>query len=367
MKVPLLDLNAQYEQIMPEIRVEIDKVLSSHQYILGSAVRDFESAVQQYLGVRHAIGCASGTDALQLALMSLGIGAGDEVITTPFTFFATASTIHRVGAKPVFVDIDSSTFNLDPALIEAAITDRTRAIMPVHLFGQPAAMKQIMGIAERHGLKVIEDNAQGIGAKYDGVFAGGIGDIGTLSFFPSKNLGAMGDGGMCLTNCDDLAGKLRQLRVHGENPRYFHKWVGLNSRLDSIQAAVLNVKLKYLDGWSAGRRRNADIYSRLLSDVPNIRLPFISSDVTTIFNQYTIVCERRDELLAYLQEHDIGCAIYYPLSLHLQECFAYLGGKVGDCPVSESMSQQVLSLPIYGELRYEQIEYVAQTIKEFYK
>ena len=376
MKVPLLDLNAQYEKIMPEIKQEIDKLLSTHQYILGPVVKDFETDIQQYLGVKHAIGCASGTDALQLALMALsppmkyewgGKGGELEVITTPFTFFATASTIHRVGAKPVFVDIDEKTFNINPDLIEKVITENTRAVMPVHLFGQPAEMDKIMAIAQKYNLKVIEDNAQGIGAKYDNQYAGSIGDIGTLSFFPSKNLGAMGDGGMCLTNDDDLAMKLRQLRVHGENPKYFHKWVGLNSRLDSIQAAVLRVKLRHLEQWSEGRRQNALLYQNLLSDIKQIKLPFILEKATTIYNQFTIICERRDELMTFLQKNDIGCAIYYPLSLHLQECFAYLGGKEGDCPVSEALSKKVLSIPIYGELKKEQIEYVAQKIKEHYE
>ena len=370
MKIPLLDLHAQYEQIMPEIRQAIDKVIEKHQYILGDAVKEFELEMQNYLGIKHAIGCASGTDALQLALMALSISADwqkkPEVITTPFTFFATASTIHRIGAKPIFVDIDEKTFNINPELIEKAITERTVAIMPVHLFGQPAEMDKIMEIARKYDLKVIEDNAQGIGAKYAGQMAGSIGDIGTLSFFPSKNLGAMGDAGMCLTDDDELANKLRQLRIHGENPKYFHKWVGLNSRLDSIQAAALKVKLKYLDNWSEGRRLNADIYHNLLSDIKEIRLPFIHEKATTIYNQFTIICEKRDELMTFLQKNEIGCAIYYPLSLHLQECFSYLGGKIGDCPVSEDLSQKVLSLPIYSELKNEQIEYVAQKIKEFY-
>jgi len=362
MKVPLLDLGAQYATIMPEIRKEIDKVLQNHQYILGPAVKEFENDVQEYLGVGHAIGCASGTDALELALMALGIGPGDEVITTPFTFFASASTIHRVGARPVFVDIDPRTFNLDPAYIEPAITEKTKAILPVHLFGQPAQMDTIMQIAHKHNLYVIEDNAQGIGCKWDGSFAGTIGDIGTLSFFPSKNLGAMGDGGMCLTNSDELAVKLCQLRTHGENPKYYHKWVGLNSRLDSLQAATLKVKLKYLEQWSEGRRRNALLYADLLSDAKGIILPYIHPKALTIYNQYTVLAEHRDELMAHLQTKDIGCAIYYPLPLHLQECFAYLGGKVGDYPVAERICRQVLSLPIYGELTEEQVRYVAKCI-----
>jgi len=397
-KIPLLDLKAQYEGIMLEIRKEIDKIYESHQFILGPVVKEFEEDMQNYLQVKHAIGCASGTDALQLALMSLlffGVNSDEfdegsnqfsspnyddiEVITTPFTFFATASTIHRVGAKTIFVDIDEKTFNINPELIEKAITEKTKIIMPVHLFGQPAEMDKIMSIAKKYNLKVIEDNAQGIGATYntnlnsDSVseqneqFAGTIGDIGTLSFFPSKNLGAMGDGGMCLTNNDDLAIRLRQLRMHGENPKYFHKWVGLNSRLDSIQAAILKVKLRYLAEWTEGRRRNAAFYHEFLSDVKEIKLPFINEKATSIYNQFTIVCERRDELMTYLQKNDIGCAIYYPLSLHLQECFSYLGGKKGDCPVSEEICKKVLSLPIYGELQKEQIEYIAQKIQDFFK
>ena len=237
--------------------------------------------------------------------------------------------------------------------------------MPVHLFGQSANMQAIHDIAKKHNLKVIEDNAQGIGAKWNNKYAGTIAEIGTLSFFPSKNLGAMGDGGMCLTNCDDMAGKLKLLRMHGENPKYYHKWVGLNSRLDSLQAAALKVKLRYLENWSEGRRKNAKIYQELLKDCDKVKLPFISEKATTIYNQFTVVCEKRDDLMTHLQKNDIGCAIYYPLSLHLQECFAYLGGKEGDLPVSERLSKQVLSLPIYGELSEDQIKYVATKIKEF--
>jgi dTDP-4-amino-4,6-dideoxygalactose transaminase len=366
MNIPLLDLNAQYSKIMPEIIAEVNKIFASHQYVLGPAVREFEEDMQKFLEVKHAIGCASGTDALELALMALEIGDGDEVITTPFTFFATASTIHRVGAKPIFVDIDEKTFNIDVNLIEKAITKKTKAIMPVHLFGQSAEMDTISEIANRYNLRIIEDNAQGIGAKYNNQFIGTIGDIGTLSFFPSKNLGAMGDAGMCLTNCDILAGKLKQLRVHGENPKYYHKWVGLNSRLDSIQAAVLKIKLRYLNDWSIARRKNATIYHELLGDLKEIKLPYIIPKAESIYNQFTIICEKRDELLAFLQANNIGCAIYYPLSLHLQECFAYLNGKIGDCPVSEEISKNVLSLPIYSELSQTQIEHIATKIKEFY-
>jgi len=367
MKVQLLDLNAQYEPIMNEIRTEMDKVLNSHQYILGPAVKEFEEQMQEYLQVKHAVGCANGTDALVLALKALEIGNGDEVITTPFTFFATASCIHRVGAKPVFVDVKEDTFNIDPDQIEKAISNNTKAIIPVHLFGQAAEMDKIMEIAKKHHLYVIEDNAQGIGCQYDGKYAGTIADIGTLSFFPSKNLGCMGDGGMCLTQNDDLAAKLKQLRVHGESPKYFHKWVGLNSRLDSLQAAVLKVKLRYLHGWSDARRKNAQLYYELLKDVKEIKLPYIHPKADSIYNQFTIVSENRDELMKELQAQEIGCAIYYPLPLHVQECFAEVGQKEGDCPIAERLAKQVVSIPIYSELTEEQIRFVAETIINFYK
>jgi dTDP-4-amino-4,6-dideoxygalactose transaminase len=367
MKVPLLDLHAQYEPIMPQLRQAIDEVLTSHYYIMGPQVKAFEDKMANYLGIKHAIGCASGTDALVLAIKALGIGAGNEVITTPFSFFATASSIWRCNAKPVFVDIDPETFNLDPALVEKAITSKTKAIMPVHLFGQSCDMDAIMDIAKRHNLFVIEDNAQGIGATWNGQMTCSFGDIGTLSFFPSKNLGAMGDAGMCLTNDDELAAKLRQLRVHGENPKYFHKWVGLNSRLDTMQAAILSVKLDSLQAWSEGRRKNAEYYRGHLGDTPGIKLPVVSQRALSTYNQYTLIAENRDGLMKHLSEHEIGCAIYYPLPLHLQECFADLGGKKGDCPVSEEMAQKVVSIPIYGELSQAQLDHVVNTIKSFYK
>jgi dTDP-4-amino-4,6-dideoxygalactose transaminase len=367
MKVPLLDLHAQYAPLMPKLREAIDDVLSSHYYIMGPQVKAFEEKMADYLDIKHAIGCASGTDALVLALKALGIGAGDEVITTPFTFFATASSIWRCNAKPAFADIDRDTFNLDPALIEQVITAKTKAIMPVHLFGQPCDMDALLGIAKRHNLFVIEDNAQGIGSQWDGKMACSFGEIGTLSFFPSKNLGAMGDAGMCLTNDDGLAAKLRQLRVHGENPKYFHKWVGLNSRLDTMQAAILSVKLDYLQEWSEGRRRNAEYYRQHLSDVSQIRLPYIHPKTLSIYNQYTIIAEDRVGLMKHLSEQEIGCAIYYPLPLHLQECFADLGGKKGDYPVSEEMAEKVVSIPIYAELKQEQLDHVINTIRNFYK
>jgi dTDP-4-amino-4,6-dideoxygalactose transaminase len=367
MKVPLLDLHAQYAPIMLPLKQAIEEVLANHHYIMGPQVKAFEDKMAFYLGIKHAVGCASGTDALVLAIKALGIGDGDEVITTPFTFFATASSIWRNNAKPVFVDIDPRTYNLNPELIEAAITPRAKAIMPVHLFGQPCDMDAIMCLARKHNLYVIEDNAQGIGSMWNEKMSCSFGDIGTLSFFPSKNLGAMGDAGMCMTNDEDLAQKLKQLRVHGENPKYFHKWVGLNSRLDTLQAAILSVKLDYLRDWSEGRRRNAEYYNRNLLNIPQIKLPFINSKALTIYNQYTLAVENRKALMQYMNEKEVGCAVYYPLPLHLQECFASLGGKPGDCPVAEEMSDQVLSIPIYAELSRDQLDYVIDVIRSFYK
>lgn len=366
MNVPLLDLNAQYEPIIDDIKAEIEKVLESHKYILGPQVKEFEEMIANYCRCDHAVGCASGTDALVLALKALEIQEDDEVITTTFTFFATAGSISRVGAKPIFVDIKPDTFNINPQKIENAITSKTKAIIVVHLFGQPAEMGKIMKIAQKHDLKVIEDNAQGIGAKFDGKVAGTIGDIGTLSFFPSKNLGAMGDAGMCLTNNDELAKRLVQLRVHGENPKYFHKWVGLNSRLDTIQAAILKVKLPHLENWSDARRKNAQYYYNNLNNVSEIKLPLIHEKATSIYNQFTLIAENRDDLLEYLRKNDIGCAVYYPKPLHIQECFSKLGYKKGDMPIAEEISQKVISIPIFSEITPEQQKYVIEKIKEFY-
>lgn len=363
----MLDLHAQYEPLMPEIREALERVFADHHYIMGPQVRELEEKVEKYLGIKHAVGCASGTDALVLAVKALGIGEGDEIITTPFTFFATASSIWRNHAQPRFADIDPRTFNLDPDKIEAAITPKTKAIMPVHLFGQSADMTRIMEIARKHGLAVIEDNAQGVGSTWKGQMSCSFGDIGTLSFFPSKNLGAMGDAGMCLTNSDDLAAKLKQLRVHGENPKYFHKWVGLNSRLDTLQAAVLSVKLDRLAQWSENRRANAKFYDRQLDGIAQIQTPYIASEAVTIYNQYTLICEDRDGLLSHLQSKNIGCAVYYPLPLHLQECFAGLGYQEGDFPVAERLAQQVLSIPIYPELSTEQKQYVCDSIRDYYQ
>ena len=365
MNVPLLDLNAQYASILPKIKQEIEKVFDSHHYILGPQVKEFEKMAANYCECKHTIGCASGTDALVLALKALDIKEDDEVITTTFTFFATAGAISRVGAIPVFVDILPDTFNLNPEKIEKAITSKTKAIIAVHLFGQPAEMDKIMQIAQKHNLKVIEDNAQGIGARFDGKVAGTIGDIGTLSFFPSKNLGAMGDAGMCLTNSDDLATKLFQLRVHGENPRYFHKWVGLNSRIDTIQAAVLKIKLPYLEKWSEKRRQNAKYYYENMTNIPQIKLPFIHEKAISIYNQFTLLAEKRDELLKFLRKNNVGCAVYYPKPLHVQECFANLGYKSGDLPIAEEIAQKVISIPIYSELTENMQDFVIKKIQEF--
>lgn len=367
MKVPLLDLHAQNDPILDDIRNRFDNIFKSHRYILGPEVNEIEEKIADYCKSKHAIGCASGTDALILALKALKVGKGDEVITTPFTFFATAGSVHRVGAKPVFADIKRDTFNLDPEQIEQAITDKTKAVIVVHLFGQPAEMDKIMNIAKKHNLRIIEDNAQGIGSKFKDKIAGTLGDIGTLSFFPSKNLGAMGDAGMCLTEDKELAQRLKQLRVHGENPKYYHKWVGLNSRLDTLQAAVLLTKLPHLQKWSEMRRKNADYYFKHLQDINEIELPYIDERAESIFNQFTLKVEKRNELLNYLRNNNIGSAIYYPRSLHLQECFAYLNYKQGDLPVSEEVSEQVISIPIYSELTNEQQDYVIKKIKEFYK
>ncbi|MBN2461253.1 MAG: DegT/DnrJ/EryC1/StrS family aminotransferase [Candidatus Cloacimonetes bacterium] len=367
MQVPLLDLYAQYANILGEIRQGLEELFSTHRYILGPQVEELEEKIAAYSRARYGIGCASGTDALLLALQALQIKEDDEVITTAFTFFATASCIHRVGAKPVFVDINPRTFNIDPDKIEPAITERTRAIIAVHLFGQPAEMDRILHLAQKYDLKVIEDNAQSIGSKYQGKTVGALGDIGTLSFFPSKNLGAMGDAGMCITNDKDLADSIRLLRHHGENPKYFHKRVGLNSRLDTIQATILLVKLPYLEKWNADRIKNARYYYKELADLEQIILPEIHPQAFSIFNQFTIRVKERDKLFEYLQKRGVGCAIYYPQPLHIQECFSYLGYKKGDLPLSEEASLQVLSIPIYSELTDIQKDYVVRTIRNFYR
>jgi len=366
MQVPLLDLKAQYATIRDEMKPAIDAVMASQYFINGPAVKQIEQAIAAYSTTKAAVGVSSGTDALVAALMSLGIGEGDEVITTPYTFFATAGSIWRVGAKPVFVDIEPDTFNIDAAKIEAVVTGRTRAIMPVHLFGQVADMDEIIAVAACRGLYVIEDAAQAIGAEYKGRKAGSIGTAGCLSFFPSKNLGGLGDGGMVVTQDPDLAGRLAQCRNHGMEPRYFHKWVGGNFRLDTLQAAGLLVKLPHLDAWSAKRRANAQRYNELLSGVGQVVTPTVRDYNVSIYNQYCIRVPRRDELQQHLTAAEIGTAIYYPLSLHQQECFAALGYRKGDFPASEAAAAESLALPIYAELTDEQISHVAGQIKAFF-
>ena len=365
MNVPLLDLKAQFATIKDEIMPALEAVMASQYFINGPEVKELEKLVAEYSSATAAVGVSSGTDALLCSLMTLGIGAGDEVITTPYTFFATAGSIWRTGARPVFVDVEPDTFNIDPTKIEAAVTDKTRAIMPVHLFGQMADMDPIMEIAARHDLAVIEDGAQAIGSTCKGRKAGSIGTVGCFSFFPSKNLGGMGDGGMITTQDEELADRLAQCRNHGSKPKYYHKWVGGNFRLDTLQAAGLIVKLRHLDDWSAKRRANAARYDELFAHAEKVVTPTIRDDNVTIYNQYVIRVPRRDELQAFLKERDIGTAIYYPLGLHEQECFADLGHKQGDFPESEKAAAETLAIPIYPELTDEQLCCVADRIKEF--
>jgi dTDP-4-amino-4,6-dideoxygalactose transaminase len=372
--VPLLDLRAQYATFRKEVGRAIERVLDSQYFILGEEVRAFEMRAAEYCGVRHAVGCASGSDALLLALLALEIGPGDEVITVPFTFFATAGAIVHAGAKPVFVDIEPDTFNMDAAQLERVLNlhPKARAILPVHLYGGCADMDAIAEAARARGIAVIEDAAQAIGSEYKGRRAGGLGELGCFSFFPSKNLGAFGDGGMVTTNDERLAERLRALRVHGSQSKYVYEWVGLNSRLDALQAAVLRVKIEYLDGWTEGRQRNAARYTRKFQE---LGAPVVTPVVTPvaapyqtrhIYNQYTLLCPRRDELRQALAAQGIGTEIYYPLPLHLQKCFAALGYKAGDFPVSERCAREALSVPIYPELPAEDVDRVAEAVAAFY-
>jgi dTDP-4-amino-4,6-dideoxygalactose transaminase len=376
--VPLLDLKAQYVTIRDELREAFDRVAESQYFILGPEVESLEAEVAAYSQCEFGVGLSSGTDALLVALMAIDLKPGDEVITTPYTFFATAGAIARLGGKPVFVDIDPSTYNIDPNLIEAAITKRTRAIIPVHLYGQMADMDPIMELAARSNLYVIEDAAQAIGAEYKGRRAGSIGHLGCFSFFPSKNLGGFGDGGMVTSNDRPLADQVKLLRNHGYRPKYYNKVVGGNFRLDAIQAAVLRVKLKYLDGWTEGRQRNAETYRRIFAAAgmtvqgeaghapkSGVVLPLEVANGRHIYNQFVIRNGRRDELIAYLKQQQIGNEVYYPVPMHLQECFADLGYKVGDFPKSESAAKQTLALPIYPELTLEMITTVVNAIAGF--
>lgn len=361
MAIPLVDLKAQYETIKDEINQAVREVLESQYFILGPKVQELEEKIADYCNVKYGIGVASGSDALLLALTAIGVGYGDEVITTPFTFFATAGSVSRLGAKPVFVDIDPRTYNLDPQLIEEKITDKTKAIIPVHLYGQCADMDPILEIAAEHDLCIIEDAAQAIGAKYKGREAASMGDLGCLSFFPTKNLGGYGDGGMILTNDEELAEKLKILRAHGSKPKYYHSVVGCNSRLDAIQAAILLAKLKHLDKWNECRRQNAQIYDSLFADM-DVVTPHTEDFNYHIYNQYVIRVADRDELKAFLKEEGVGAEIYYPVPLHLQECYSELGYRPGSMPASEEASKQVLALPVYPELARKQQEQVVELI-----
>jgi len=364
-KVPLLDLKAQYRSIETELRAAIESVLESQRFINGPEVGELERRVAAYSDCAAAVGVSSGTDALLVALMSLGIGPGDEVVTTPYTFFATAGCVSRVGARPVFVDIEPDTYNIDPSGIEGALTPRTRAIIPVHLFGQMAEMDPILAIAKARGLEVIEDAAQSIGATQRGRKAGSLGTVGCFSFFPSKNLGALGDGGMVVTQDEALAARMRQCRSHGSEPKYFHGWIGGNFRLDTLQAAALLVKLDHLDTWHRARRANAARYDELFADCEAVVTPLVRPHNESIYNQYVIRVPRAAQCRTFLADAGIGCEVYYPLGLHVQECFSDLGYAEGAFPETERASRETLALPIYPELEDEQLVYVAGKVREF--
>jgi dTDP-4-amino-4,6-dideoxygalactose transaminase len=387
MQVPLLDLKPQYEPLAAEIQAAIAAVCASQHFILGPAVRELEASVAAYSQCRHGVGVSSGTDALLLALMALGVTAGDAVVTAPFTFFATAGTIARTGARPLFCDIDPVTFNLSAQAVEQLLHQqcerrgnelihrssgtRVRALMPVHLYGQLADMGPLMGIARRFGLKVIEDAAQAIGAAdAQQARAGSFGDVGCLSFFPTKNLGAFGDAGMCVTNDAALAERMEVLRVHGGKPKYYHALIGGNFRLDELQAAVLNIKLRHLDDWSAARQRNAGVYDAAFGRAQlggAVQAPHVLPGGRHIYNQYVIRVRDRDRLRQNLAAAGVGTEIYYPVPLHLQQCFAYLGGKAGDYPHSEQAAAETLALPIYPELTATQLQYVVDSIAACYR
>jgi len=373
MQVPLLDLKAQYSPIKTEVESAIAEVMQSQLFILGPKVEECEEAIARYCNCAHAIGMSSGSDALLACLMAENIGPGDEVITTPYTFFATVGAIARVGARPIFIDIDPLTYNLNANELESKITKQTRAIIPVHLYGQMAEMDTLMSVARKYGLIVIEDAAQAIGAQYKGRRSGSIGHYGCFSFFPSKNLGAAGDGGMVVTQESDRANKLKCLRAHGSKPKYHHRIIGGNFRLDALQAAIVTVKLRYLDQWTVARQKNAKKYRELLSEAllpisdersASVTSPCVKTE-RHIFNQYVIRASRRDQLQDWLKKRKIETEIYYPVPLHLQECFSYLGHEVGAFPESERAANETLALPIYPELSQDQIRYVVDCIRDF--
>jgi dTDP-4-amino-4,6-dideoxygalactose transaminase len=367
MNIPFVDLKAQYNSIKPQMEAAMQSVLERTAFILGPEVAAFERTFAEYIGVKHAIGVASGTDALRLALEGLGVGRGDEVITVADTYIATCEAISHSGARVVLVDAAPSTYNLDPGKLEAAITPRTRAVMPVHLYGQPADMNAILEIAHRHNLFVIEDCAQSHGATYHGLKTGTLSDVACFSFYPGKNLGAYGDGGAVLTNDDQVAERIHLLRNHGQKVKYEHLVVGYCSRLDNLQAAVLNIKLPHLEGWNAQRRSRAALYDQLLKDIPGVATPAVLQGVEPVYHLYVmrVTDGRRDGLLAYLNKQCISTGLHYPIPVHFQQAYADLGYQPGDFPVSEELAAQGLSLPMYPELSDEQVSYVAQKIKEF--
>ena len=370
-QVPLLDLQAQHQSIREEVLEAMVRVMDSQKFILGEDVQKLEAELAPYCGAKYAIGCASGSDALFLALLAIDIQPGDEVLTTPYTFFATGGAISRAGAVPVFVDVEEETFNLDMNRVEAVLAahPKIRAVMPVHLFGGCADMDPLCAIAEARGLTVIEDAAQSIGSEYKGRRAGGVGHMGCFSFFPSKNLGGYGDGGLITTKDAALAERLKALRIHGRTGKYFHQWIGVNSRLDALQAAILRVKFRHLDGWTAGRQRNADTYRAQFAKLGTpVTAPVPPSYQTRhVYNQFVIRGASRDALQGHLREQGIGSEVYYPLPLHLQPCYASLGHKKGDFPISEKLAGDSLALPVHGEISTEDIEYVSNTVHSFYE
>ncbi|HEY0762598.1 MAG TPA: DegT/DnrJ/EryC1/StrS family aminotransferase [Pyrinomonadaceae bacterium] len=369
MNVPLLNLQAQYVSLRDDLLQAVERVMSSQRFVLGDEGRGLENSIAEYCQTKHAIGCASGSDALLLALMALDVKAGDEVITTPFSFFATAASIARLGARPVFVDIDPRTYNLDASQVSDRITSRTKAIMPVHIYGQCAEMDPLLDLSRRHGVAVIEDAAQAVGATDKGRPAGSIGLIGCFSFYPTKNLGGAGDGGILTTNDDQIDARLRRLRAHGGFNEYQHEEVGINSRLDELQAAVLRVKFPSLDRWSEERAQKAEVYTRLLNDADlsfPLTTPYVRTDGRHIFHQYVIrVPGNRDALMEHLKTREIGTKVYYPIPLHLQACFNYLGYKEGDFPEAERAAKETVALPVYPELSEDQQVYVVESIKSF--
>lgn len=365
MKVPFLDLNSQYKNIKKEVDTSVSEVISSGMFIMGDQVREFENKMEDYLETTNCVSCANGSDALFMALKTMGIKNGDEVITTPFTFFATAGAIVRAGGTPVFVDIIEDTYNINPDLIEEKITNNTKAILPVHIYGQPADMDKINKIAKKYDLYVLEDACQAIGADYKNKKAGSLADFSAFSFFPTKNLGAYGDGGMVCAKDKKHYEHLKSMRVHGSQKKYYHDFVGINSRLDALQAAVLNIKFQYLEEWNNKRRDLAKEYNKKLQNF--VKVPMEKEDVKHVYHLYSLQTEKRDELQEYLKENNIDTGVYYPLPLHLQKCFENLGYKKGDLPISEKVSKEIISIPIFAEVTDDQVEYMLNTVVSFFK